>query len=156
MVIHETFFDKLPRAKQEALYQEAAVYGTSLRMPPELWPATLDEFWQYWHRQIETLVVTDWARSLCQDLLWPREIPLYLRPGVPLGRLLTIYWLPERLQRPGPWSNAFYHFAVAGTALIYPHLPRELRTLPTKMHFKDMRKAVKRIEATGTWYGKKD
>ncbi|KAK7908394.1 hypothetical protein PG985_015697 [Apiospora marii] len=162
VVVHEAFFGKLPRAKQEALYKEAAMYGTSLRMPPELWPATLDEFWQYWHRQIETLTVTDWARSLCRDLLWPRKIPLYLWPAVPVGRLLTIHWLPERLQReyglprPGPWSNAFYYSAVAGTALIYPHLPRTLRTLPSKMYMKDMKSAVKRIEATGTWHNKKD
>ncbi|KAK2783141.1 hypothetical protein FQN53_009330 [Emmonsiellopsis sp. PD_33] len=30
--------------KQEALLKETAIYATSLRRPPEMWPKTLDDF----------------------------------------------------------------------------------------------------------------
>jgi uncharacterized protein (DUF2236 family) len=85
ITVHETFFGKVSRERQDVLYKEAAVYGTSLRMPPEMWPATLDEFWAYWNHNIETLVITDWARSLARDLLYPKNLPLWLRPNAPRG-----------------------------------------------------------------------
>lgn len=160
VVVHETFFGKMSRSRQEVLYREAAVYGTSLRMPPELWPASLDEFWAYWDHNIENLVVTDWARSLCRDLLWPRNMPLVMRPTLPIARNLTRHWLSERLQREyglkvTPWNKAMFHSVVAGTALVYPYLPRRVKEIPSRMYVKDMKKAVKRIEETGSWYDQK-
>jgi uncharacterized protein (DUF2236 family) len=157
VVVHETFFGKLSREKQDALYKESAVYGTSLRMPPEMWPATLDAFWEYWNEMIATLQITGWARSLAKDLLHPKKLPLWLKPQAPVARLLTIHWLPERLQteyglHTTPLNTAAYHFVVGYTALVYPHLPKSLKQLPSKMYMKDMKKAVKRIEETGTWY----
>jgi uncharacterized protein (DUF2236 family) len=35
VVVHEAFFGKLSLEKLDALYKESAIYGTSLRMPPE-------------------------------------------------------------------------------------------------------------------------
>jgi uncharacterized protein (DUF2236 family) len=160
VVVHEAFFGKLSREKQEALYKESAVYGTSLRMPPDMWPPTLDAFWEYWNHNIETLQVTDWAKSLSRDLLHPKKLPLWLRPSAPVARLLTIHWLPERFQREydikiTPFNTAMYHFVVGYTSLVYPYLPKKLKQLPSKMYMKDLKKAVKRIEETGTWYDEK-
>ncbi|KAI3320931.1 hypothetical protein HD806DRAFT_537995 [Xylariaceae sp. AK1471] len=156
IVVHETFFGKVSAEKQEMLYKEAAVYGTSLRMPPEMWPATLEEFWKYWHHNIATLEITDWARSLARDLLWPKKMPLLLRPQMPVARLLTVHWLPERFQREfglkvTPLNTALFHFVVGNVALVYLHLPMKLRTYPSRFYLKDMKKAVKRIEETGSW-----
>ncbi|KND87188.1 Uncharacterized protein TOPH_08167 [Tolypocladium ophioglossoides CBS 100239] len=44
VVVHEAVFGKLPYDLLEILYKESAVFETSLRMPPEMWPATLDDF----------------------------------------------------------------------------------------------------------------
>ncbi|KAI1339199.1 hypothetical protein F5Y15DRAFT_423900 [Xylariaceae sp. FL0016] len=158
IVVHEAFFGKVSREKQEQLFKEAAVYGTSLRMPPEMWPATLDEFWAYWNHNIETLQVTDWARSLARDLLWPKKMPVYMKPNMPIARLLTIQWLPERLQREfgfkekiTPLNTALYHVVVGYVALLYPHLPKAIRTYPSRMYLRDMKKAVAQIEKTGSW-----
>ncbi|KAI8631710.1 hypothetical protein F5Y19DRAFT_402474 [Xylariaceae sp. FL1651] len=157
VVVHETFFGKVSVEKQEKLYKEAAVYGTSLRMPPETWPETLDDFWAYWDHNIATLKITDWARSLARDLLWPKKMPLLVRPQMPVARLLTIHWLPERFQREfelkiTPLNTALFHFVVGSVALVYPHLPMKLRTYPSRLYMKDMKKAVKKIEETGSWY----
>lgn len=156
VTVQEAFFGKLSREKLEALYKESAIYGTSLRMPPEMWPETLDAFWDYWNQNIETLEVTDWARSLCKDLLYPKHIPLAIKPVSPVARLLTTYWLPERLCREyrltiTPFKTAMYHFIVGYIALTYPHLPRKIKTFPSKYYMKDLRQALKRIEQTGTW-----
>lgn len=160
IVVHETFFGKVSRERQEALYKESAVYGTSLRMPPDMWPATLDDFWAYWNHNIETLVITDWARSLAKDLLWPKAMPLLSRPSLPFARLLTIHWLPERFQREynlkvTPFNTSVYHFIVGNVAFWYPKIPKSIRNYPSKYYMKDMKKAVERIEKTGTWYDEK-
>ncbi|KAI1814567.1 hypothetical protein GGS20DRAFT_403689 [Poronia punctata] len=156
IVVHEAFFGKVSTERQEILFKESAVYGTSLRMPPEMWPATLEDFWKYWNHNIETLEVTDWARSLCRDLLWPKKMPLLLKPQMPIARLLTMHWLPERFQREyglkiTPLNSAMFHFIVGYVALVYPYLPKRLRTYPSRWYMKDMKKAVKRVQETGTW-----
>ena len=156
IVVHEAFFGKLPRVKLEALFKESAVYATSLRMPPEMWPSTLDDFFVYWNHNVETLEITHWAKSLCKDLMWPKHIPFYFKPLGPLGRLLTTAWLPERFAREyglelRPLRRGVYHLFVGWTAMTYPHLPRKLKTATSRMYMKDLRNAVKKIESTGTW-----
>lgn len=160
IVVHETFFGKVSREKQEALYKESAIYGTSLRMPPEMWPKTLDDFWEYWNHNINTLEITDWARSLVKDLLWPKAMPLWAKPNLPIARLMTIHWLPERFQKEfdlkvTPLNTGIYHFIAGNVAFWYPKLPKAVREYPSKYYVKDLKKAVQRIEETGTWYDEK-
>ena len=68
-MVHETFFRKLERREEERLFKEAAIYGTSLRMPTDWWPKTLEDFYKYWYHNIETLPMTDWARTLFSQLM---------------------------------------------------------------------------------------
>jgi hypothetical protein len=68
-MVHEAFFWKLTRREEERLYKESAIYGTSLRMPTDWWPATLDDFYTYWNHNIETLPVTPWAHTLFKQLM---------------------------------------------------------------------------------------
>jgi uncharacterized protein (DUF2236 family) len=155
VVVHEAFFGKISHEKLEALFKESAIYGTSLRMPPEMWPATLDDFWVYWNHNIETLEVTDWAKSLCKDLLYPKHIPFWLKPMSPIARLLTTQWLPERLRREFGlkimnFDRAMYHHIVGYVSIVYPHLPRRARTSLSRYYMKDLKKAVKEVQATGT------
>lgn len=87
IVVHETFFGKLSKEKQEVLFRESTVYGTSLRMLPDMWPKTLDEFYAYWDENIANLNVTPKAVQLSRDLMYPRNIPLCLRPMGPMARV---------------------------------------------------------------------
>lgn len=156
IVVHEAFYGKLPQERLEKLYRESAVYGTSLRMPPEMWPPTLEDFWTYWHHEIATLEITDWARSLAKDLLWPKHVPLWLKVGSPVARLMTVQWLPERLQREfgfkvTPMTTGMYHLVAGYVAMVYPHVPKSLRTRPARVYIADMKKAVKHIDETGDW-----
>jgi uncharacterized protein (DUF2236 family) len=157
IIVHEAFFGKVSKARQEVMYKESAVYATSLRMPPEMWPETLDDFWVYWNHNIDTLEVTDWAKSLAKDLMYPRHVPLWFHPAAPVARLLTTHWLPERFQaaydlKPTPINTLMYHFVVGNTALIWPFLPKVIKQGPSKYYISDMKKSVKRIEETGSWH----
>jgi uncharacterized protein (DUF2236 family) len=55
VVVHEGLFGNPSREKMETLFKKGAIYGSSLRMPPDMWPSTLDDFWAYWIQKIETL-----------------------------------------------------------------------------------------------------
>ena len=68
-MVHEAFFRKLDRREEERLLREAAIYGTSLKMPPDMWPKDLDAFYEYWDYNIETLTVTEWAKTLFKQLM---------------------------------------------------------------------------------------
>ncbi|GFF30269.1 hypothetical protein IFM58399_02528 [Aspergillus lentulus] len=158
VVVHETFFGELPRDKMEALYRESAVFGTSLRMPPEMWPATLDKFWEYWNHNIKTLEVTDMARKLSRDLLYPVHLPMWMRVMAPLSRLLTIHFLPERLAKeydlqPTVLSLIQFQATVGVMRIAYPSIPQHLRQILHRQYMEDFRKAVDRIKQTGHWAG---
>lgn len=156
VVVHETFFGELPRETLETLCKEFAVFGTSLKMPPEMWPATLDEFWEYWNHNLETLEVTDMARKLSRDLLWPVDLPLWMRVTTPLARLVTINILPERLAReyelqPTLLSRLQFQATVHTLRLAYPNLPDHMRHNLHEQSMEDLKRAVKRIQSKGHW-----
>jgi uncharacterized protein (DUF2236 family) len=104
--------------------------------------------------------VTDWARSLCKDLLHPKHIPIWLKPLSPAARLLTTQWLPERLCREyglkvSNFDRAMYHYIVGYITMVYPHLPRKVRTSLSRYYMEDLKKAVKEVQTTGVWFGAK-
>lgn len=158
VVVHEVFFGKLSQDKIEALYKESAIFGTSLRMSPNMWPETLDEFWPYWNHNIATLKVTPEAKNLAQDLLYPKNLPMLLQIQTPLARLVTVHWLPERLAReyglqPTPMNRALYYSVVGWISAIYPYLPEGVRRNRHRQYMEDLKRAVMRIENTGHWAG---
>jgi len=156
LVVHRAIFGEVPLERQEQLFRESAVYATSLRMPTEMWPKTLDDFWVYWNDGIANLPITPWAKSLCRDLMYPRNLPLLLRMNTPLIRLLTAHWLPERLRNEygfeeTPARRRAYGFWIAYIRIVYKSIPKPIRTISHGYYLKDMQDSAKRIQATGTW-----
>ena len=79
-----------------------------------------------------------------------------LKPAVPIARLLTVHWMPERLQREyrmkiTPLNTGMFLITAGYTAMVYPHLPKRLRQAPSKFYMKDMKDSVSKIEKTGDW-----
>lgn len=158
LIVHEAFFGDLTLDQKETMLRESAVFGTSLRMPPDMWPQSLDEFWAYWDHNIQTLPVTDMARKLCRDLLYPLNLPLAMSASMPLARVVTMNWLPERLAveydlRPTLATQVAYQGFVSWTRLMYPFIPQYLRQRQHDMYVEDMKKAVEKIGQTGHWAG---
>ena len=68
---------------------------------------------------------------------------------------MTVQWLPERLQRGYGLKTSgvrlgLYHLIAGSTVLVYLYLLRRLKTLPSRLYIKDIKKAVKRIKETGS------
>ncbi|KAL4926370.1 oxygenase MpaB family protein [Aspergillus undulatus] len=158
VLVREAFFGRMEKGEMQGLLRECAIFGTSLRMPPDMWPRDLDEFWKYWDCNIATLEVTDMARSLARDLLYPRNLPVDMAWTMPVARLVTVNWLPERLAReynlqPTLASKAAYVGFAAWVRTIYPFVPVSLKGRRHAEYMVDLKKAVERINETGHWAG---
>jgi uncharacterized protein (DUF2236 family) len=156
LVVHDAFFGPLPYSTQDRLFRESAVYATSLRMPPSMWPATLADFNLYWTHNIATLPITPWAQELSKRLLWPIHTPIYMRPQWPLARLLTSMWLPERVRqgyglKDSKGRRGVYKVLRVYVGVAWPLVPGVVRAWPHRHGIRDMRRAVGRIEERGTW-----
>lgn len=155
--VHEAFFGELPRDQQEILYKEYAIFGTSLSMPTEMWPATLDDFWDYWNDNIANLEVTDMAHKLSRDLLYPSsQLPLWMRVSGPVARVVTTNLLPKRLAReyglePALLSRLQFQFITNTIGFSYPNLPLSLRRSLHQAAIDDLKKATARIKKSGHW-----
>lgn len=156
VAVHNVFFGELSREQTETLFKEFAIFGTSLRMPPEMWPDTLDEFWEYWNHNIATLEITDMARTMCHQLLYPVHVPLWMRALSPVARLVTINLLPERLAKeyhlePTALNRWQYYATISAIRVSYLSLPDSMRQTMYKQRMDDLSTAVSKIKSTGHW-----
>lgn len=135
--VDERIWGPLDLEAAERVYRENAVLGTTLQMPPELWPEDLAAFQAYWNEQVGRLMVTPDARRVVNDLLHPTALPWWLRPGMPLVRLLTAGLLPAPLRTAYglPWSRMRerrFERVFGLLASVYRRLPRRLRHWPMR------------------------
>ncbi len=144
VVVYKAIFGNLSKEKKEALFKETAVYATSFRMPPEMWPKTLEEFEVYWDDGIKNLPITPWAKTLCYLLIHSFNMPTRLHWSMPLARLLTAHWLPERLRNEYGMKDEkkAYGFWITYIMVVYKMTPYKLRTITHKRYLED----------TGDWH----
>jgi len=148
-----------PRYWMEQLYKECAIFATELRMPTDMWPKTLDDFFDYWNETVDNLIVTDWARKLAEGLLYPK-LPWWFMPiggsQTPFIRLMNIYWLPERIRKDygfkdTPLRRKICHMYQLQLKVIYRSIPRPIRIVGDEFRKMDLKKSVKNIEKKGHW-----
>lgn len=88
----------MPDELADEVYAASARLGTALQLPPERWPADRAAFERYWVDAVAALEVGDDARGVAHDLLHPRRVPLWVRAGMPLARVVTAGLLPASVR----------------------------------------------------------
>jgi uncharacterized protein (DUF2236 family) len=139
--LDERLWGPLDPASAERVYRESAVLGTALQLPHDLWPEDLAAFRAYWENRLARLEVTADARRIAMDLLHATSLPWWLRPGMPLVRLVTAGLLPARIRAEYglPWSRLRarrFDLALRSLAAVYRRLPRRLRHWPMRHYLK--------------------
>ncbi|MET0590856.1 MAG: oxygenase MpaB family protein [Naasia sp.] len=135
IVMYELAWGPLPEHAAEIVYRRSARIGTALGMPADRWPATRAAFAEYWDERIATIEVTPVARRVARELLRPARPQPWLRPVLPLARVVTAGLLPPRI-RSGygiRWTDrreALYRSRLGGLLRVYRALPRIVRTAP--------------------------
>ncbi|MEY9913057.1 uncharacterized protein (DUF2236 family) [Catenulispora sp. MAP12-49] len=143
--MYELTLGPMPAAMQEEFCRESALYGTLLGCPEDMWPSSVAEFEKYWDGALAALVVSDDAKRICHDLLYSRAVPFYLRPLLPVNRLITTGLLPEHLRDEFGlvWDarrERLFRFGVRAARLAYPRVPRRVRRLPMTFYMQYFRR----------------
>ncbi|WP_017573252.1 oxygenase MpaB family protein [Nocardiopsis halotolerans] len=143
--LHAMVFGPLDEEERVRHLREAAVFATALGLPEEKWPATPEEFADYWEAAVERLRVGEEARRITEQLFHPANVAL--RPLTRVQLLLTGGLLPPELRERFaiPWSpvrQRRFDRIVRTTRAVYPRVPRPLRFLPTTLCLRAMRRGT--------------
>jgi uncharacterized protein (DUF2236 family) len=145
LLVYEELFGPLEESLAERVYEQYAVLGTALQVPPGLWPADREAFGAYWRNMIDTLEVSDDARRVAQELLCGAHAPLFLKAAMPLNRFLTAAWLPAPIRRQYglAWNEGDqrrYDILRRFGSPLYRLLPAPLREAPKTYYLREMRR----------------
>lgn len=146
--LYEQIFGALNEDTAEKVYIEYAVMATSLRVTPEMWPESREEFWKYWQGQIETLDISADAKQVVRNLLHNKSAPIWIRVNLPMVRLLTAGWLPPRMReeyglKTSKRRRKLHRLSMGAMRNIYPLLPSLVRESPLNIYMNNMRKRIK-------------
>jgi uncharacterized protein (DUF2236 family) len=132
--VHEMLRGRIDETLADEIYDASALLGTALQLPADRWPADRAAFDRYWRDAVAALRVGDDARQVARDLLHPRRVPLWVRAGMPLGRILTAGLLPASLRdayalehRPAAFARAMRVARVVARLT-----PRRVRETPSR------------------------
>ncbi|MBM7365645.1 oxygenase MpaB family protein [Gordonia hydrophobica] len=140
----QRFFGDPSKITEEA-YRQGAVMGTTLQMPPEIWPATRADFERYWIETVDGLEVDETIREYLMRIVrmdfMPK--PVALTMGW-FSETMTIGFLPDEFRRkmgiaPTRAQERFFaaHNAIARRVLRV--LPRPLTAFPFNLLLADVR-----------------
>jgi uncharacterized protein (DUF2236 family) len=155
VVVHHLVWGALSRPQADLVLAQFAPLATALQVPAERWPGDRAAFDAYWARRRGELVVGDDARQVCADLLHPAGAPLWLRPMMPVARLVTAGLLdPALRQQYGlAWDDRrqrrFDH-VLALVRAVYPRLPRRWRRWPRTVLLRRLRRDAAAQASPGT------
>ncbi|MDN4476346.1 oxygenase MpaB family protein [Demequina sp. SYSU T00192] len=130
---------------RETFYRQGMVFGTTLQMPPEAWPATRDDFETWWNAMSERLAMDDAARAYLWRVLrleyLGREVPAplirwrvrmtagYLGPR--FRELMELPWDDDEQRRFDRFNRRMAAFQRA--------VPRAMREAPLRRPLRDLR-----------------
>ena len=139
----------LADATEDALYQEAARFGTTLQVTPEMWPADRAAFAAYWQASLARVDIDETVGAYLRDILDSRHMPWFVRlPTWRVMRFLNTGFLPPefRSQLGVSWSPAQerrFRRLMRVIGGVYAVLPVPIRNLPFNLYLRDMRRRVR-------------
>ncbi|KAJ5937917.1 hypothetical protein N7454_004259 [Penicillium verhagenii] len=151
---YEEIYGPLGEDFADQVYKEFSVMATGLRVPPDKWPKDRTEFKEYWDRTIDELEVTDEARAVAKDVMYPGE---NLTLGVwilakllgPMQRVATVEYLPERIRNKlgfpsTPYTRVMYWLKSSVDRAVYPWMPQFVRHFSKNYYMADFRARLAR------------
>ena len=146
--IVESLHGPLPEAQADALFEYAARFGTTLQVPPEMWPADRAAFAKYWDETLADLTVDEPVREYLRALTTRENMPLPLRGSRRFNVWVTTGFLPPRLreQMRFEWSEADqqrFDRLMRRIGAVQRRLPGVLRRFPFNWFLWDLRVRIR-------------
>ncbi|MET7771720.1 oxygenase MpaB family protein [Nocardia sp. NPDC005366] len=131
----------------DELYQESARFGTTLQMPPQMWPSDRAAFAQYWEAGLAEISIDDEVRRyLLEQVIdlgpYSRVERVLLRR---INRFFTTGYLPQRFRdelglRWSPRRQRIFEVTMRVIGAVCFVLPERFRLYPFETHLRDMRR----------------
>ena len=100
--VYRLFVGEMDDETADEHYREGMVLGTTLQVPPEMWPADRAAFDEYWRRSLDQVRIDDTIRDYLYPIATARvglPLPRALRrPAERLALLITTGFLPQRFR----------------------------------------------------------
>lgn len=151
--IYRTFVGEIPEEDADRLYREGMSLGTTLQVPPEMWPADRAAFDKYWQESLDKVHIDDTVR----EFLYPiavsrvRGVRLPRRVAEPMENfnlLITTGFLPQRFRDEMrlPWDAAKqrrFDRLMSVLAVVNRMLPRIVRQFPFNLMLWDLDRRIR-------------
>jgi uncharacterized protein (DUF2236 family) len=149
---YRTFVGEIDEQDADEHYREGMVLGTTLQVPPEMWPPDRAAFDRYWQEQLDKVHIDDAVREYLYPIAVGRiqalRAPTWLR-RLPesLGLLITTGFLPQRFrdEMHFAWDAARQRrFArvIAVLRMINNLMPRFIRRFPYNVLLWDLDRRI--------------
>lgn len=151
--IYRTFVGELDEQDADRLYREGMSLGTTLQVPPEMWPADRAAFDKYWQESLDQVHIDDAVR----EFLYPiavsrvRGVRLPRRLAEPLENfnlLITTGFLPQRFRDEMrlPWDatkQRRFDRLMSALGVVNRVLPRVIRQFPFNLTLWDLDRRIR-------------
>jgi uncharacterized protein (DUF2236 family) len=150
---YRMFVGELDEQDADRHYRDGMVLGTTLQVPPEMWPADRAAFDRYWQEQLDKVHIDDSVR----DYLYPIAVGRVRALGLPeplrrlperLALLITTGFLPQRFRDEMHFSwdatkQRRFDRLVAVLRTVNNALPRFIRRFPFNVLLWDVDRRIK-------------
>jgi uncharacterized protein (DUF2236 family) len=151
--VYRTFVGELDDEEADRLYREGMSIGTTLQVPPDMWPPDRSAFDRYWQESLGKVHIDDTVREFLYPIAVSRVRGVNL-PG-PLRRLaenfallITTGFLPQRFRDEMrlPWDAARqrrFDRLMAVLATLNNMMPRVVREFPFNFMLWDLDRRIR-------------
>ncbi len=150
---YRTFVGEIDEQDADRHYREGMTLGTTLQVPPEMWPPDRAAFDRYWQQQLDKVHIDDHVREYLYPIAVGRIQGLPLPPVVrrqpeKLGLLITTGFLPQRFRDEMhlEWDAAKqrrFDRLIAVLRTVNNALPRFVRRFPFNVLLWDLDRRIK-------------
>jgi uncharacterized protein (DUF2236 family) len=150
---YRMFVGELAEQDAERHYRDGMVLGTTLQVPPEMWPPDRAAFDRYWQQQLDKVHIDDSVREYLYPIAVGRiqGVPLpavVRRQPEKLGLLITTGFLPQRFRDEMhlSWDAAKqrrFDRLIAVLRTVNNALPRFVRRFPFNVLLWDLDRRIK-------------
>jgi uncharacterized protein (DUF2236 family) len=150
---YRMFIGEMDDGDADRHYREAVVLGSTLQVPPQMWPADRAAFDRYWNEQLDKVHIDDAVRSYLYPIAVGRIQALRLpdvvrRQPEKLGLLLTAGFLPQRFrdEMQFAWDASTqrrFDRVIAVLRTLNNAMPRSVRQFPFNVLLWDLDRRIK-------------
>jgi uncharacterized protein (DUF2236 family) len=137
--VYRMFVGEMDEQTAERHYRDGMALGTTLQVPPEMWPPSREAFDEYWRASLDKIHIDDTVREFLYPIAAARlALPMPRSIRAPMERialLITTGFLPQRFREEMrlPWDSRRqrdFNRVIAALRLANHLAPRFVRQFP--------------------------